>query len=831
MNKKLPLYLQSCQHYFKDNFKRNVLLLFSFLTISVSAFAQGPGCPNVYAGDDVELDCGDPCTDLTASFLDTGETTSYAVSSIPYSPPFPFTGGTPVSVNTDDIWSSAIQLPFDFCFFGQTYTEMVIGSNAVVSFDLANNQPGSYCDWSFSDPIPSPNLFFTTIFGPYMDIDPSVGGSGIINWTVFGESPCRTMVVNFPDIPYFGSACPNLSLTSQIVIYETTNVVEVYVEDRPSGCSWNSGNAVLGIQNQNGSLGYTAPGRNTGDWGASNEAWRFTPNGASNVVFSWLDSSGTVIGTDTTINVCPTETTTVYTAQAVYTNCNGDMVTEVDDVTVTRIGSFTVDLGGDQELCEAQSYDITAEITGGNPVDATFLWNTGETTQTITVTTSGTYTVEVTIGTCTVTASVVINFNELPLIELGDNVETCFFDPVVLDATPSNYNPADATYEWSLDGTVLAGETNPTLNATQYGTYSVLVSVAGCSSTDEVTISQQNIEVSLGEDFISCFETPLTLTAEAINYDPLLATYEWRLNGSVIAGETDQTLVITQAGTYSVTTTFGSCTTSDSIIVGLGNLEIELGDDFQTCFNELVVLDASPTNQNPADATYEWSLDGTILVGEINPTLIITEVGTYSVIVSYGSCTATDSLTVSSRDDLEVSVGEDFTTCPNEPQTLTATTTEQGVTYQWFLNGSPLAGETNSTLDFSVDSGALGAQTYSVVISLGGCTGTDSVDVSLYAVGNCVISEGISPNGDGYNDSLDLTFLNDRTGINKLQIFNRLGTLVFEQNNYINEWYGQTKDGNDLPTGTYFYVIDLAGDDAVYGPQATGWIYLNQKAN
>ncbi len=830
MNKKLPLYLQSCHHYFKHNFRPHTFAFISFLLLSFSAFSQGPGCPNVFAGDDVELDCGEPCTDLTASFLDTGETTSYAVSSIPYAPPFPFTGGTPVSVNTDDIWSSAIQLPFDFCFFGQTYSQMVIGSNAVVSFDLASNAPGSYCDWSFDDPIPSPNLFLTTIFGPYMDIDPSVGGSGVINWTVFGDSPCRTMVVNFPSVPYFGSACPNLSLTSQIVIYETTNVVEVYVEDRPSGCSWNDGNAVLGIQNQTGTLGYTAPGRNTGDWSASNEAWRFTPNGASNVVFSWLDSSGTVIGTDPTINVCPTDPSTTYTAQAVYTNCNGDEVTETDDVIVTRVGSFTVDLGGDQELCEAQSYDITAEIIGGNPNDATFLWNTGETTQTITVTTSGTYTVEVTIGTCTITASVVINFNEPPLIELGDNIETCFFDTVVLDATPSNYNPADATYEWSLDGVVLAGETNPTLIASQYGTYSVVVSVGDCSSTDEVTISQQNIQVSLGDDFSSCFEVPEILTAEAIDYDPTLATYEWRLNGAVLAGEINQTLEINQTGNYSVTVTVGSCTTTDTVIVSLGSIEVTLNEDFQTCFDSQVVLEALLSVQNP-NATYEWSLDGTVLVDETDSTLIITEVGTYTVMVSAGSCSASDSVNVSYRDDLEVSVGEDFKTCPNEPQTITATTSEEGVTYQWFLNGSPISGETDSTLDISVESGTIGTQTYSVEISLGGCTGTDSVDVSLYEVGNCVISEGISPNGDGYNDSLDLTFLNDRTGIKKLQLFNRLGTLVFEQNNYINEWFGQTTDGNDLPTGTYFYVIDLAGNDAVYGSQATGWIYLNQEAN
>src|SRR5690554_3418096 len=187
MDKKLPFYFKSCRHYFKDNFKRNFIALFSLLIASFAASAQGPGCPNVNAGTDVELDCGQSCTDLTASFLDTGETTSYAVSSIPYDPPFPFTGGTPVSVDIDDRWSSPIQLPFDFCFFGETYTEMIIGSNAVVSFDLAQNTPGDYCDWSFDESIPDPNLFHTTIFGPYMDIDPGYAGSGNINWTVRSE--------------------------------------------------------------------------------------------------------------------------------------------------------------------------------------------------------------------------------------------------------------------------------------------------------------------------------------------------------------------------------------------------------------------------------------------------------------------------------------------------------------------------------------------------------------------------------------------------------------------------------------------------------------------
>src|SRR5690606_27771769 len=203
-----------------------------------------------------------------------------------------------------------------------------------------------------------------------------------------------------------------------------------------------------------------------------------------------------------------------------------------------------------------------------------------------------------------------------------------------------------------------------------------------------------------------------------------------------------------------------------------------------------------------------------------------------------GSCSASDSVTVSYRDDLEVNVGEDFLTCPNEPQTLTATTIEDGATYQWYLNGTLLTGETNSTLNFMVETGTMGTQTYSVVISVGGCSGTDSVNVNLYDVGNCVISEGLSPNGDGYNDSLDLTFLSDRSGDLKLQIYNALRTLVFEPSNYTTDRPDQAEKGNDLQTSKHFYVIAIQPRPFSRGQNCVDiekhesvCYYINQKPN
>lgn len=81
----------------------------------------------------------------------------------------------------------------------------------------------------------------------------------------------------------------------------------------------------------------------------------------------------------------------------------------------------------------------------------------------------------------------------------------------------------------------------------------------------------------------------------------------------------------------------------------------------------------------------------------------------------------------------------------------------------------------------------------------------------------CKIQKGISPNGDGLNEYLDLAFF----GSVDIKIFNRYGNVVYENSNYKNEWYGQSKNGKNLPSGTYFYQIQTN-----IGEQFTGYIQL-----
>ena len=85
---------------------------------------------------------------------------------------------------------------------------------------------------------------------------------------------------------------------------------------------------------------------------------------------------------------------------------------------------------------------------------------------------------------------------------------------------------------------------------------------------------------------------------------------------------------------------------------------------------------------------------------------------------------------------------------------------------------------------------------------------------------SCQIQKGISPNNDGRNDAFDLTAL----GVSHLGIFNRYGQEVYSYGNYTNQWHGQGSNGDELPTGVYFYMIKRSN-----GESKTGWVYINRE--
>ncbi|WP_300570337.1 gliding motility-associated C-terminal domain-containing protein [Flavobacterium sp.] len=85
---------------------------------------------------------------------------------------------------------------------------------------------------------------------------------------------------------------------------------------------------------------------------------------------------------------------------------------------------------------------------------------------------------------------------------------------------------------------------------------------------------------------------------------------------------------------------------------------------------------------------------------------------------------------------------------------------------------------------------------------------------------NLEIPKGISPNGDGFNDTFDLS---DFCKIKNCKIFNRYGVAVFEKDEYTNQWNGLDNNDHELPDATYYYVLRFEKGDV-----RTGWVYINR---
>ena len=112
-----------------------------------------------------------------------------------------------------------------------------------------------------------------------------------------------------------------------------------------------------------------------------------------------------------------------------------------------------------------------------------------------------------------------------------------------------------------------------------------------------------------------------------------------------------------------------------------------------------------------------------------------------------------------------------------------------------------------------------------------GCFQTTSVEISVVAC-EIEIPQGISPNGDGFNDTFSINGLELHPNF-ELKIFDRRGLLVYSGNGSTQEWDGRAleKNGELLPVGTYFYTLQL--NDAPGDPFSdveqlySGWVYLN----
>ncbi|HHZ65898.1 MAG TPA: hypothetical protein EYN38_08120 [Flavobacteriales bacterium] len=338
-----------------------------------------------------------------------------------------------------------------------------------------------------------------------------------------------------------------------------------------------------------------------------------------------------------------------------------------------------VNMGSDTVLCTGE----TILLNVYNP-NSSYMWQDGSTNSTYLVSSPGTYTVEVNDSCFTYYDTIVVGYDPLPVVELGNDTTICGGQPLILNVATSN-----ASYLWQDNST------GPTMTITQAGTYWVTVTVNNCSTTDIIIVSVNTIPtLNLGGDTSLCDGETIFLDAFNTN-----CSYIWQ------DSTFNSSYQVSQSGTYWVQVSDGCYQYSDTIVITYNPFPlVSLPNDTLICIGDSLILDVLTVN-----ASYIWQDNST------SPTLTVTQAGTYWVTVTVNNCSTTDSIQVGTDSLPMVELGNDTMLCWNE--SIIFFTNPSPGTYLWQDGSSGLTMPASLAGDYWLEISTL-CKTVSDTVSL-----------------------------------------------------------------------------------------------------------------
>lgn len=560
-------------------------------------------CPSINAqvatGPSTNI-CNGACATLVASVQAIGQTNTYVCTQIPYYN-YPYTGGSLAVNNIDDGFGPVINIPFNFCYWGNSYNQLVVSSNGYINFNTVN--ANGFSNWMITTPLPNVvDLPGNSICGPFRDDVTDL--VNYVHWYVTGNAPCRALVVYWDNCPFF--SCTSQYEAMQIVLFESTNIIDVLMLNCSNCASWNNGAGIVGIQNAAGNQAVVAPGRNfPGTWVAQNEAWRFTPAGPQTYTVTWSDPSGP-IANGLSVTVCPTVTTT-YTATASM-GCNGpSSYTSVVQVSVVPGPSLTIN---EPTICLGSSGTFTAS---GSTANSTYTWMPGNVngqspTFSPNVTTNYTVVSTSSLG-CISTATSAIDVIITSPVSITAPFNLCQGSIASFSALAAGA----VGYNWSGPGGYTSSTQTNVINNVQpsaSGNYSVdAIFSLGTVSCTTSTFQPINVvavpSIAVTPTIVVCERQGASFSASA----PNALSYIWNGPNNFVLNSSNpifSNLTPSMTGMYTVTASFsnGNITCTNSAITDLTVkpiLPFSIGPDIMLCNNADLSLNG------PSGATaYNW---------------------------------------------------------------------------------------------------------------------------------------------------------------------------------------------------------------------------------
>jgi gliding motility-associated-like protein len=216
-------------------------------------------------------------------------------------------------------------------------------------------------------------------------------------------------------------------------------------------------------------------------------------------------------------------------------------------------------------------------------------------------------------------------------------------------------------------------------------------------------------------------------------------------------------------------------------------------------------------------------------------TFVAAEYGTDTLIwtISTGICRSSDTVLITTTEPPFINLPGDTVICENQQPLNLSITFTPNAQLQWnVLTGAALISGDQTTTP-RLTGLPRGLTQIEVVATNGDCEDRDTINITVNSSDSpecrdneIVVPKGFSPNGDGTADFFFIENLNGRNA--QLEVFNRWGQKVYEAENYQNNWDGTANSGvvlygEQLPEGTYYYLLTIEGEDQTRKDFITLW--------
>ncbi len=365
-------------------------------------------------------------------------------------------------------------------------------------------------------------------------------------------------------------------------------------------------------------------------------------------------------------------------------------------------------------------------------------------------------------------------------------------------------------FGYSIDGGISYFDNNGVFNTLTAGTFDIVVrDVNGClQSGSSIILSEpSNLSMTIDTTKATC-NSSTSDGSIVVNASGGVPGYTYSIDGGT-TWQASQIFNNLPAGLYDIVIQDNNfCTISQSVILESKFTVIaNAGSDAGICPGGSIIL------QGSGGTNFSWQPTAGLSDSNIaNPVASPNVTTTYTLTVTEGVCSENASVTVSIYDLPGMGLGPD--TVIFRGSTISLRASDGFEAYNW----TPTTG-LSSGVGQAVQATPENSIVYKVTgITSEGCMNADSISITV--ISELKIPSGLTPNGDGYNDTweIDNAYLFPSITV---QVVNRWGQKVFFSRGYGNgiEWDG-TNNGKELPTATYYYVIDL--NDGRNTPPMTG---------